>query len=142
MARKTVSNVAGLVFSRYLRAIKGRLVTTIPVTHSDLPQVKKRSGLALLPSERDDMVGCAVGPGCVGTFLGMVRHRMRRGEGEFDLRRAGGCRPSLSCSSGFMQRRASGGGGRESSALYVGFCRHVARHNASRRKARGSMKTW
>ncbi|MCX6631985.1 MAG: site-specific integrase [Candidatus Solibacter sp.] len=65
MAPKTVRNIAGLVSSAYLRAIKWSLVTTNPVTHSDLPKVKKRAGLALLPSEQDQMVTCAVGPWCI-----------------------------------------------------------------------------
>ena len=56
MAPKTVRNIAGLVSSAYLRAIKWGLVTTNPVTHSDLPKVKKRAGLALLPSEQHHMV--------------------------------------------------------------------------------------
>jgi hypothetical protein len=52
MKPKTVRNIAGVVSSAFLRAIKWGLVTTNPVTHSDLPKVKKRIGMALLPSER------------------------------------------------------------------------------------------
>jgi integrase len=81
MAPKTVRNVAGLVSSAFLRAIKWGLVTTNPVTHSDLPKVKKRAGLALLPSEQNQMVECAVGPWCLGTFLEMASATgCRRGE--------------------------------------------------------------
>ena len=81
MAPKTVRNIAGLVSSAYLRAIKWGLVTTNPVTHSDLPKVKKRAGLALLPSEQDHMVECAMGPWCLGTFLEMATATgCRRGE--------------------------------------------------------------
>jgi integrase len=81
MAPKTVRNIAGLVSSAFLRAIKWGLVTTNPVTHSDLPKVKKRAGLALLPAEQDHMVECAVGPWCLGTFLEMATATgCRRGE--------------------------------------------------------------
>jgi integrase len=81
MAPKTVRNIAGLVSSAYLRAIKWGLVTTNPVTHSDLPKMKKRAGMALLPSEQDRMVECAVGPWCLGTFLEMATATgCRRGE--------------------------------------------------------------
>ena len=81
MSPKTVRNIAGLVSSAYLRAIKWGLVTTNPVTHSDLPKMKKRAGLALLPSEQDHMVECAVGPWCLGTFLEMATATgCRRGE--------------------------------------------------------------
>jgi integrase len=81
MSPKTVRNIAGLVSSAYLRAIKWGLVTTNPVTHSDLPKMKKRAGLALLPSEQDHMVECAVGPWCLGTFLEMASATgCRRGE--------------------------------------------------------------
>ena len=76
-----VRNIAGLVSSAYLRAIKWGLVTTNPVTHSDLPKMRKRAGLALLPSEQDHMVECAVGPWCLGTFLEMASATgCRRGE--------------------------------------------------------------
>ena len=51
-----------MVSSAYLRAIQWGLVATDDVTHSDLPKVKKRAGLTLLPSEQDHMVECAVGP--------------------------------------------------------------------------------
>src|SRR6266850_7386355 len=44
MKPKTVRNIAGLVSSAYLRAIKWGLATINPVTHSDLPKVRKRIG--------------------------------------------------------------------------------------------------
>ena len=81
MKPKTVRNIAGLVSSAFLRAIKWGLATTNPVTHSDLPKVKKRVGMALLPSEQDRMIECAVGPWCLGTFLEMASATgCRRGE--------------------------------------------------------------
>src|ERR1043166_1160540 len=42
MKPKTVRNIAGVVSSAFLRAIKWGLTATNPVTHSDLPKVKKR----------------------------------------------------------------------------------------------------
>jgi integrase len=81
MKPKTVRNIAGLVSSAYLRAIKWGLATTNPVTHSDPPKVRKRVGMALLPSEQDRMIECAVGPWCLGTFLEMASATAcRRGE--------------------------------------------------------------
>jgi integrase len=57
------------------------LATTNPVTHSDLPKVKKRIGMALLPSEQDRLTQCASGPWCLPTFLEMsAATGARRGE--------------------------------------------------------------
>src|SRR5438105_8806908 len=61
MKPKTVRNIAGLVSSAFVRAIKWGLVTTNPVTFSDLPKVKKRIGMALLPSEQDRLTQCTSG---------------------------------------------------------------------------------
>ncbi len=81
MKPKTVRNIAGLVSSAFLRAIKWSLATTNPVTHSDLPRVKKRIGMALLPSEQDRLTQCASGPWCLPVFLEMsAATGARRGE--------------------------------------------------------------
>ena len=81
MKPKTVRNIAGLVSSAYLRAIKWGLATVNPVTHSDLPRLKKRAGLALLPAEQDLLTACSLGPWCLQTFLEMcVATGCRRGE--------------------------------------------------------------
>ena len=81
MKPKTVRNIAGLVSSAFLRAIKWGLATTNPVTHSDLPKVRKRIGIALLPSEQDLLTQCTMGPWCLGTFLEMTAATgCRRGE--------------------------------------------------------------
>ena len=69
------------VSSAYLRAIKWGLATVNPVTHSDLPRLKKRAGLALLPAEQDLLTACSLGPWCLQTFLEMcVATGCRRGE--------------------------------------------------------------
>src|SRR6266567_2533760 len=81
MKPKTVRNIAGLVSSAFLRAIKWGLTTTNPVTHSDLPKVRKRIGMALLPSEQDLLTQCASGPWCLPPFLEMSSATgARRGE--------------------------------------------------------------
>ena len=84
MKPKTVRNIAGLVSSAFLRAIKWGLATTNPVTHSDLPKVRKRIGMALLPSEQDRLTQCATGPWCLPVFLddgGSDRRAARGGLG-------------------------------------------------------------
>jgi integrase len=81
MKPKTVRNIAGVVSSAFLRAIKWGLATVNPVTHSDLPKVRKRAGMALLPSEQDVLIGCANGPWCLPPFLEMSSATgARRGE--------------------------------------------------------------
>jgi integrase len=69
MKPKSVRNIAGLVSSAFARAIKWGLVTANPVTHSDLPRVKKRIGMALLPAEQDRLIQCGRGPWCLSAFL-------------------------------------------------------------------------
>ncbi|HEY1757125.1 MAG TPA: tyrosine-type recombinase/integrase [Bryobacteraceae bacterium] len=81
MKPKTVRNIAGLVSSAFVRAIKWGLATTNPVTHSDLPKVRKRIGMALLPSEQDRLTQCATGPWCLSVFLDVAAATgARRGE--------------------------------------------------------------
>lgn len=81
MKPKTVRNIAGLVSSAFVRAIKWGLATTNPVTYSDLPKVRKRIGIALLPSEQDRLTQCATGPWCLPVFLDMAAATgARRGE--------------------------------------------------------------
>src|ERR1700690_635310 len=81
MKPKTVRNVAGLVSSAFVRAIKWGLATVNPVTHSDLPKVRKRIRLALLPSEQDRLTQCATGPWCLPEFLDVAAATgARRGE--------------------------------------------------------------
>jgi len=69
MKAKSVRNIAGMVSSAFARAIKWGLVTANPVTHSDLPRVKKRIGMALLPAEQDRLIQHAQGPWCMAVFL-------------------------------------------------------------------------
>ena len=81
MKPKSVRNIAGLVSSAYARAIRWGLVTTNPATYSELPRVKKRIGLALLPVEQDRLVQCARGPWCLPVFLEtLIATGARRGE--------------------------------------------------------------
>jgi integrase len=81
MKPKTVRNIAGIVSSAFVRAIKWGLTTINPVTHSDLPKLKKRVGLSLLPSEQETLIHTALGPWCLQTFLEMCAATgCRRGE--------------------------------------------------------------
>ena len=81
MKPKTVRNIAGMVSSVYSRAIKWGLTTTNPVTHSDLPKVRKRIGMSLLPSEQDRLAQLATGPWCLPVFLDTAAATgARRGE--------------------------------------------------------------
>src|ERR1035438_5054939 len=81
MKPKTVRNIAGLVSSAFVRAIRWGLVTTNPVTNSEPPKVRKRTGMALVTSEQERMVEGAVGPWCLGAFLEVCRGTgARRGE--------------------------------------------------------------
>ena len=52
LSAKSVRNIAGVVSSAFLRAIKWGLVTTNPVTNSEPPIPKKHEGMALVPSEQ------------------------------------------------------------------------------------------
>jgi integrase len=81
MKPKTVRNIAGLVSSAYVRAIRWGLVAANPVTNSEPPKVRKRIGMALVTSEQEQMVEGAVGPWCLGAFLEVCRGSgARRGE--------------------------------------------------------------
>jgi integrase len=81
MKPKTVRNIAGIVSSAFVRAIKWGLTSTNPVTHSDLPKLKKRVGLSLLPSEQETLIHTDLGPWCLQAFLEMCAATgCRRGE--------------------------------------------------------------
>jgi integrase len=81
MKPKTVRNIAGLVSSAYARAIRWGLASTNPVTHSELPKVRKRIGMALLPAEQDRLAQLATGPWCLPVFLDVAAATgARRGE--------------------------------------------------------------
>jgi integrase len=81
MKPKTVRNIACLVSSAFVRAIRWGLVTTNPVTNSEPPKVRKRIGMALVTDEQEQLVESAVGPWCLGAFLEVCRGSgARRGE--------------------------------------------------------------
>jgi integrase len=52
LSGKTVRNIAGVVSSAFGRGIRWGLVTTNPVTHSDLPTAQRKEGIALTPSQQ------------------------------------------------------------------------------------------
>ena len=81
MSAKTVRSMAGVVSSAFSRAIRWGLVSTNPVTNSERPKVKRRIGMALVPSEQERLIGCASGPWCLPVFLEMAAGTAcRRGE--------------------------------------------------------------
>jgi integrase len=81
LSAKSVRNIAGVVSSAFLRAIKWGLATTNTVTNSEPPVPKKREGMALLPSEQMLLIKSATGPWCLPIFLEMAAATgARRGE--------------------------------------------------------------
>jgi len=81
LSAKSVRNIAGVVSSAFLRAIKWGLVTSNPVSRSEPPVPKKREGMALLPSEQVLLIQSATGPWCLPTLLEVAAATgARRGE--------------------------------------------------------------
>ena len=81
LSAKTVRNIAGVVSSAFLRAIKWGLATTNPVSNSEPPIPKKHEGMALMPSEQMRLIKSATGPWCLPMFLEMsAATGARRGE--------------------------------------------------------------
>jgi integrase len=70
LSPKTVRNIAGVLSSAFLRAIKWGLTTINPVTNSEPPIPKKRIGLALTPAQQRLLWASATrGPWCLSFFL-------------------------------------------------------------------------
>jgi integrase len=81
LSAKTVRNIAGVVSSAFLRAVKWGLVATNPVTNSEPPVPKKREGLALVPTEQRLLIGSALSIWCLPMFLEFsAATGVRRGE--------------------------------------------------------------
>ena len=81
LSAKSVRNIAGVVSSAYVRAIKWGLVTTNPVTNSEPPIPKKREGMALVPSEQILLIKSATRFWWLPTFLEVAAATgARRGE--------------------------------------------------------------
>ncbi len=81
LSAKSVRNIAGVVSSAFLRAIKWGLVTINPVTHSEPPIPKKHEGMALMPAEQMLLTRTAMGPWCLATLLEVAAATgARRGE--------------------------------------------------------------
>ena len=81
LSAKSVRNIAGVVSSAFLRAIKWGLVVTNPVTNSEPPIPQKHEGMALLPSEQTLLTRSASGPWCLPMLLEMsAATGGRRGE--------------------------------------------------------------
>jgi integrase len=81
LSAKTVRNIAGVVSSAFLRAMKWGLITVNPVSNSEPPIPKKREGMALMPNEQMLMIESATGLWCLPMFLEMAAATgARRGE--------------------------------------------------------------
>jgi integrase len=81
LSAKSVRNIAGVVSSAFLRAIKWGLVATNPVANSEPPIPKKRQGMAFIPSEQTLLIKSATGPWCLPTLLEVAAATgARRGE--------------------------------------------------------------
>jgi integrase len=81
LSAKTVRNIAGVVSSAFLRAIKWGLVTSNPVSNSEPPVPKKHEGMALIPTEQILMIKSATAFWCLPMFLEMAAATgARRGE--------------------------------------------------------------
>ena len=81
LSAKTVRNIAGVVSSAFLRAVKWGLVTANPVSNSEPPVPKKHHGMALLPTEQMLLIESASGPWCLPVFLELsAATGARRGE--------------------------------------------------------------
>lgn len=69
LSAKTVRNIAGVVSSAFQRAVKWGLVGANPVSNSEPPVPKKRTGMALLPTEQMVLIEAATGRWCLPMFL-------------------------------------------------------------------------
>jgi integrase len=81
LSAKTVRNIAGVVSSAFARAIKWGLVPFNPVTHSEMPSVRRKKGIALTPAQQRLLIDSAKGAWCLPTFLELsAATGARRGE--------------------------------------------------------------
>ena len=81
LSKKTVSNIAGVVSSAFVRAIKWGIATKNPVPDSDPPVPQKRKGVALTPAQQRLVIDAASGCWCVAPFLELsAATGARRGE--------------------------------------------------------------
>ncbi len=69
LSAKTVRNIAGVVSSAFLRAVKWGLVTANPVSNSEPPVPKKHEGMAFIPSEQTLLIRSATAIWCLPMFL-------------------------------------------------------------------------
>jgi integrase len=81
LSAKTVRNIAGVVSSAFARAIRWGLVPFNPVTHSEMPVVRRKKGIALTPAEQRRLIDSAKGAWCLPVFLELsAATGARRGE--------------------------------------------------------------
>ena len=81
MSAKTVRNIAGVVSSAFIRAIRWGLISANPVTNSEPPRVKKHLAIALTSAQQTMLLESASGPWCMRTYLqAAAATGCRRGE--------------------------------------------------------------
>jgi len=81
LSAKSVRSIAGVVSSAFHRAVKWGLVAANPVSNSEPPVPKRRTGMALLPTEQMLLIEAATGPWCLPMFLEVsAATGARRGE--------------------------------------------------------------
>jgi integrase len=81
LSAKSVRSIAGVVSSAFGRAVKWGLVPANPVSASEPPIPKRRSGIALTPAQQKLLIDSASGCWCLAPFLELAAATgARRGE--------------------------------------------------------------
>ena len=81
LAAKTVRNIAGVLSSAFARGIKWGVVPSNPVSQSEPPVPRRRSGMALSPAQQKLLIDSATGCWCLPVFLELsAATGARRGE--------------------------------------------------------------
>jgi integrase len=81
LSAKTVRNIAGVVSSAFVRAIRWDLASVNPVTNSEPPKVRKHLAIALSANQQNLIMASATGPWCLPAYLEIdAATGCRRGE--------------------------------------------------------------
>jgi len=81
LSAKMVRNIAGVVSSAFVRAVRWGLATFNPVTDSEPPVPVKHQGVALTPAQQSLLIEAASGCWCLSAFLELsAATGARRGE--------------------------------------------------------------
>jgi len=81
LSKKLIRNIAGVVSSAYVRAIRWGLASFNPVPNSEPPVPVRREGIALTPAQQSLVIEAALGCWCLSAFLELsAATGARRGE--------------------------------------------------------------